>query len=97
MRTSTTTTASPVSSGAGLDVFNDANALTLAAVGVGAVTAGGAVFVGLAVAPSQVLGGALAASALAVGGEVKSRTGSYLPFLKEKKQEAAPVTEAAAS
>lgn len=71
-------------SGAATDMLSDANALTIGGAAVGLVTAGGALFVGAAVAPSQVLGGALAASTLCVAGEVKNRTGSYLPFLKDK-------------
>lgn len=88
MRTSTTTTACADYSGAGFDVFNDANGLTLAGVGLGAVTCGGALFVGAAVAPAQVLGGGLAAATLLAGGQVKDRTGSYLPFLKSKETQA---------
>jgi hypothetical protein len=83
------------SSGADTGIFTDTNALTIAGAGVGLVTAGGALFVGAAVAPSQVLGGALAASTLCVGGEVKRRTGSYLPFL-DKKEEAPADTAASA-
>ena len=84
-----------VTSGADASFLTDANALTLVGLGLGAVTAGGALFVGAAVAPSQVVGGALAAGVLCAGGEVKNRTGSYLPFLHDK-QVAAPVTDTTA-
>lgn len=82
MRSTTVSTPDvSVTSGAGFDVLNDANGLTLAAVAVGAVSCGGALFVGAAVAPGQVLGGLAVATTLAVGGEVKNKTGHYLPFL----------------
>ena len=90
MATRTVASRATALSGADAALLTDTNALTLAGAGVGLVTAGGALFVGAAVAPSQVLGGALAATTLCVGGEVKRRTGSYLPFL-DKKDEAPAV------
>ncbi len=92
MATRTVSAPDGFSSGADAALFTDTNALTIAGAGVGLVTAGGALFVGAAVAPSQVLGGALAATTLCVGGEVKRRTGSYLPFL-DKKDEAPAVPQ----
>ena len=68
-------------SGANLDVLSDANALTYAGLGLGAVTLGGAAFVAAAVAPAHVVGGTLATATCFAGAEVKRRTGSYLPFL----------------
>ena len=85
----TRNTCDSATSGADVGFLTDANALTLVGVGLGAVTAGGALFVGAAVAPSQVVGGALAAGVLCAGGEVKNRTGSYLPFLKDSDSPAA--------
>ena len=79
-------------SGADSSFLDDANALTLCGMGLAAVTAGGALFIGAAVAPTQVVGGLVAAGTLAAGGEVKNRTGSYLPFFK-KDAEAAPTPE----
>lgn len=67
--------------GAALDVLSDANALTYAGLGLGAVTLGGAAFVAAAVAPAHVVGGTLATATCFAGAEVKRRTGSYLPFL----------------
>lgn len=76
-----------VASGAGLDVFNDANLATVGAVALGATTAGGALFVGAAVAPAQVLTGLAAAGTLGALGAHKAEHGSYLPFFNKKEEE----------
>jgi hypothetical protein len=81
-----------LSSGAGLDGLSDANALTLAGLAVGAVTAGGAAFVAAAVVPGHVVGGSLLTATCLVGGHVKKTTGSYLPFL-QKDEDKAPVSD----
>lgn len=80
------------SSGAGLGALTDANLATVAGVGLAGVTAGGALFVGAAVAPAQVLTGAAAAAGFCALGAAKDKTGSYLPFLpkKDKTEDAAP-------
>lgn len=84
-----------LSSGAGMDVLSDANALTYASVGLGAFTLGGAAFVAAAVAPAHVIGGTLATATCLAGSEVKRRTGSYLPFL-DSKEDKAPVASVTA-
>jgi hypothetical protein len=94
MRSTTlTNTAVGSTSGAGFDVLNDANGMTIAGAALGTITCGGALFIGAAVAPAHVVGGALAAGAFLTAGEVKSRTGSYLPFLKDK-ETVTPASEA---
>lgn len=93
------TLSTPATSGADSGFLSDANGLTVAALGLTGVTAGGALFVGATVLPAQVFGGLAAAGALAVGGEVKNRTGHYLPFLHDKKDadtESAPTNAEAA-
>lgn len=95
MKTTVTNRTSRACSGADASSLLDANALTLVGAGVAAGTLGGAAFLGLLVAPGQVVGGALAGAVLCAGGEVKNRTGSYLPFLKDK-QEPTPVTDTTA-
>lgn len=84
----------PATSGAGIDMLTDQNALTIAAVATGVTTLGGAAFIATAMAPSWVIGGTLATGTLAVGGHLKSTTGSYLPFLKDKEEEAAATATA---
>ena len=64
--------------------LSDANLATVAGVGLAAVTGGGALFVGAAVAPAQVLTGAAAAAGFCALGAVKDNTGTYLPFLSKK-------------
>jgi len=82
------------SSGAALDFLTDQNALTIAAVGTGVATFGGAAFIATAVAPGYVIGGTLATGLLATGGHLKQTTGSYLPFLGNKEEPAvAPAAE----
>lgn len=92
-----TTTGVTCSSGA----VTDLDPATLTGVAAATLTLGGATFVGAALLPAQTFGGlAVAGSALGLG-EVKRRTGSYLPFLPKKdgetKQEPTPVVEAVAS
>ena len=74
-------------SGAGFAALDNADALTLASLAVGAVTVGGAVAVGVTVLPAQVATGAVATAALAVAGHSKTKTGHYLPFLHGKDEE----------
>ena len=83
-------------SGAGLGAVTDQNMLTLAGVAAGAVTGGGALFVATAVAPGHVIGGTIITSALIASGHLKNTTGSYLPFLGNKKDET-PTTVTAVS
>lgn len=85
---------SPVNaqSGAGLDL-TDQNIMTLAGIAAGAVTLGGGAFVAAAVAPGHVLSGSIVTAGLLTGGHLKKTTGSYLPFLGNKKDET-PVVEA---
>lgn len=89
-------TVSSCSTSAGVDTgfLTDQNILTLAGAAVGVMTAGGAAFVATAVAPGYVIGGTLATGTLLTGGHLKKTTGSYLPFLGDKKDEA-PAVEAA--
>ena len=83
MRKSTSAQSHDLASGAGLDFLNDANAMTIAGLAAGTCTLGGALFIGAAVAPAHVVGGTLAAGTFIAAGEVKNRTGSFLPFLKK--------------
>ena len=71
-------------SGASFDVVNDANLLTFTGATLGALTLGGAVFVGAVVAPSQVVGYGLAAGTLLAAGAVKDEKGSVLFFLDDE-------------
>ncbi len=81
--------------------FTDLDPATLTGVAAAGLTLGGATFVGAALLPGQVFGGSAVAGTCLALGEVKRRTGSYLPFLGGKdtdtKQESAPVVEAVAS
>ena len=79
------TPVSSASSGVDTNFITDQNILTLAGAAVGVMTAGGAAFVATAVAPGYVIGGSLAAGTLLTGGHLKKTTGSYLPFLGDKK------------
>lgn len=87
-----TTTPDTLTSGAGLDL-TDQNIMTLAGVAAGAVTLGGGAFVAAAVAPGHILSGSIVTAGLLTGGHLKKTTGSYLPFLGNKKDET-PVVEA---
>ena len=85
----------------GSGAVTDLDPATLTGVAAAGLTLGGATFVGAALLPGQVFGGTAVAGTCLALGEVKRRTGSYLPFLGGKdddtKQEPTPVVEAAAS
>ena len=87
------TVSTPISSAdSGVDTgfITDQNMLTLAGVAAGAVTGGGALFVATAVAPGHVIGGTIITSGLLASGHLKKTTGSYLPFLGNKKDDVTP-------
>ena len=88
------TTPDTLTSGAGLDL-TDQNIMTLAGIAAGAVTLGGGAFVAAAVVPGHVLSGSIVTAGLLTGGHLKKTTGSYLPFLGDKKVQT-PVVEATA-
>ena len=75
--------------------FTDLNPATVTGLAAGTLTLGGAAFVGAAFLPGQVLGGAALATTCLGLGEVKNRTGSYLPFLGKDTAEPAPAVDAA--
>ena len=86
MRNSTIANANvALDSNAGLDVITNTNMATLAAVGLGACTAGGAMLIGAAVAPTQVFGTAAVAIGFSVIGQNKSDNGGYFKFTSEMK------------
>jgi hypothetical protein len=88
-------TVSSCSTSSGVDTgfLTDQNIMTLAGVAAGAITLGGGAFVAAAVAPGHVLSGSVVTAGLLTGGHLKKTTGSYLPFLGNKKDEApTPVT-----
>ena len=100
MRTQTTSARSAKATASGataLETFNNTNAATFAGVTLAAVTGGGALFVGAAVAPSQVLGGAAVASSLLVLGHNKSENGGLFNFRKPEAKDAAPAATTEAS
>ena len=97
MRTHTTSARTHTASGAGFDALSDANLATVGAVALGATTAGGALFVGAAVAPAQVLTGFAAAGTLGVLGAHKAEHGVYLPFFNKKEENTSDATAPAAA
>ena len=85
-------TVSSCSTSSGVDTgfLTDQNIMTLAGVAAGAITLGGGAFVAAAVAPGHVLSGSVVTAGLLTGGHLKKTTGSYLPFLGDKKKEETP-------
>ena len=67
-----------------LSSFNDVEAATLVGGLVALSTVGGAAALGAALLPGQTAAGLLTAGTFVGLGEVKKRTGTYLPFLHSK-------------
>lgn len=76
------TTHAPLSVDSG--AFADVDAATLAGGAVALATVGGAAGLGAALLPGQVALGLTTAGGFVALGEVKRRTGSYLPFLDDE-------------
>jgi hypothetical protein len=74
----------------------DIDPALIAAGVVGVSTVGAATMVGAMILPGQIATGLATAGGLAGAAEVRRRTGSYLPFLKSKDEQAVVVEASAA-
>ena len=81
-------TSNPITSetsGADLGFLKDQNVMTIAGVALGATTLGASAVVGAVSAPGSALSGVIMTGMCLGGGHLKKTTGSYLPFLGDKK------------